>query len=310
MVIGVNNLVDIKDLIRKNLPYFFGIIIIAILCIYVLIFKPRATYTLAPRDLDPTYGFLLRDLIAIILQEEMGVDKMGILIWKFYHPFKSQVYNLLFFGLGLDTTILIWIIGTYLLYRWYKGGRTNISQLIWGIVFFIYSITFIGHIFRGLGITWANENISPGNFFLLRFGMIFWAAGSLYGILRLLIEDKKLRIMPSIVVILLGFIWFSFGLFVVQDIEYMMYGFLFAIWIPICFSISYIFFNYGQKSGYAGPKIIFLGYLGLTITYMGWAPWHFSDVIYFYFVWYFLFLLSLVPILIGFIMLAKESEEK
>ena len=58
MVIGVKNLVDIKELIRKNLPYFFGIIIIAILCIYVLIFKPRATYVLAPRVLDPIYGFL------------------------------------------------------------------------------------------------------------------------------------------------------------------------------------------------------------------------------------------------------------
>ena len=71
-----------------------------------------------------------------------------------------------------------------------------------------------------------------------------------------------------------------------------------------------IFYNYGKKSGYSGPKIIFLGYLGLTITYMGWAPWHFSDVLYFYFVWYFLFLVSLVPILIGFLMLAKESEAK
>ncbi|NVM01903.1 MAG: hypothetical protein HWN67_06185 [Candidatus Helarchaeota archaeon] len=305
LVIEVINLEDIKELIRKNMLYFFGIIIIAILCIYVLIFKPHATYATAPRVLDPTYGFLPNRLVG-----GAGLDDIGKLIWALYDPYKAAAYNLIFFGLGLDTTILLWIIGTYLLYRWYKGGRTNISQLVWGIVFFIYSITFIGHIFKGLGNSWANENAAPENFFLLRFGMIFWAAGSLYGILRLLIEDKKLRIIPSIFVMLLGFIWFSFGLFIVRDIEYMMYGFLFAIWIPICFSISYIFFNYGQKSGYSGPKIIFLGYLGLTITYMGWAPWHFSDVIYFYFFWYFLFLLSLVPILIGFMMLTKESEKK
>jgi hypothetical protein len=266
---------NIKELLKEHLIYFIGIIIIAILCVIVLIIKPHGS---APGILDPTIAL--------------------------------QQYNLVTFGLGLDTTIILWIIGLFLLYRWNKGGRSNTSLLIWGLGFLIYSVTFVAHIFRGWGFAWANENSSPENFFLWRFGMILWAGGSLYGILRILTDDKKIQIIPPVVVISAGFTWFIYGLEIVRDIEWMMYGFLFGIWIPICFSISYIFLVYGRKSGTSGPKILFLGYLGLTITYMAWAPWHFGDVVYFYFVWYFLFLLSLIPILIGFILLARESEEK
>ena len=266
-------MVNIKESLIKHLGYFIGIGVIAVLCVIVLVVKPHAS---APDILDPTIG---------------------------------NFYNLVTFGLGLDSTVIIWIIGIFLLYRWNKGRRSNISLFIWGLVFFIYSITFIGHIFKGFGFSWASDS-TPDAFFLWRFGMIIWAGGSLYGILRILSEDKKIQIIPSVAVIGIGFTWFSYGLFVVGDIEWMMYGFLFAIWIPICFSISYVFLVYGRKSNTTGPKILFLGYLGLTITYMGWAPWHFGDVIYFYFVWYFLFLLSLIPILIGFILLARESEEE
>ncbi len=265
----------LQEIIKNHIVYFIGIGILIAVCIVVLIIKPHAS---APEILDPTL-----------------------------HP-----YNLVTFGLGLDTTVLLWTIGAFLIYRWNQGGRTNISLLVWGIGFFIYSITFIAHIFKGWGYPWANENASSELFFLWRFGMIIWAGASLYGILRIITEKKLLQIVPPVVAMGTSFAWFYYGLFVVEtanNIEWMMYGFLFAIWIPICFSISYIFLIYGRKANISGPKILFLGYLGLTITYMGWAPWHFANVVYFYFVWYFLFLLSLVPILIGFMMLSKETSE-
>ncbi|TFG04650.1 MAG: hypothetical protein EU536_04125 [Promethearchaeota archaeon] len=264
---------NFTKLLKEHIFFFIGIIVIAILCFLVLLLKPHAT---APEILDPAIG----------------------------------PYNLVTFGLGFDTSIILLTIAFYLLNRWNKGGRTNTSLLVWSCGFFVYSSTFIAHIFRGIGFSWANENSSPEIFFLWRFGMIIWAGCSLFGILRILVEDKKTQIIPSLAVIGIGFSWFSYGLLIVRDIEWTMYGFLFGIWIPICFSISYIFFIYGRKSKTTGPKVLFLGYLGLTITYMGWAPWHFPDVIYFYFVWYFWFLLSLIPILIGFIMFSKESEEK
>lgn len=262
-------MVNLKEYMKSHLFYFIGIGIIAILCIIVILIKPIAA---APEILNPS----------------------------------TYPTHLVLFGLGLDSYIIILTIGCFLIYRWFKGGRSNSSLLVWSLGFFIYSITFFGHIFEGLDIAWADDT-APNAFFLWRFGMILWAGASLFGILRILVDDKKKQILPSIAVVGIGFTWFSYGLFVVGDIEWMMYGFLFGIWIPICFSISYIFLLYGRKSNTTGPKILFLGYLGLTITYMAWAPWHLSS---FYFVWYFLFLLSLVPILIGFILLARESEEK
>jgi hypothetical protein len=266
---------DFPKLLKDNIIYFIGIGLIIALSIVVLLVKPHAS---APEILDPTLG---------------------------------NYYNLVTFGLGMDSTILIWLIASFLLYRWIKGGRSNTSLLVWSLGFFIYSVTFVAHILKGWGFSWANENLSPTHFFLWRFGMILWAGGSLYGILRILIKDKKAQILLPVAVICLGFLWFIYGLFFAgysAVIEETMYTFLFAIWIPICFSISYIFLLYGRRSKSSGPKILFIGYLGLTITYMGWAPWHFSNVIYFYFFWYFLFLLSLVPILIGFMLLSKESE--
>jgi hypothetical protein len=269
----------IIELLKTHIIYFIGIGIIIALGALVLIIMPHAS---GPDILDP------------------GVDPL-------IYP---NLYNLVFFGLGLDTTVIILTIGIFLLYRWYKGGKTNASLLFWGLGFFVYSLTFVAHIFRGLGFAWAKESSSPGAFFFWRFGMILWAGASLYGILRILTENKKIQIIPPVAAMGIGFIWFGYGLFGVGDIEWTMYGFLFGIWIPITFSISYIFLYYGRKANVTGPKILFLGYLGLTITYMGWAPWHFLDVLYFYFVWYFLFLLSLVPILAGFMMLSKQAGEE
>lgn len=258
--------VDFSKLIKDNLIYFIGISLIIALSIAVLLIRPVAS---AP-----------------------------------------NISNLLLFGLGLESTILILLIASFLLYRWIKGGRTNTSIIIWSLAFFIYSVTFFGHILSGWGFAWANEKASAANFFLWRFGMILWVGGSLYGILRILVKEKKVQILPAIAVMALGFIWFIYGLFfsgVGENavIEYTMYYFLFVIWIPICFSISYIFLLYGRRSKSTGPKILFIGYLGLTITYMGWAPWHTNP---FYYFWYFLFSLSLVPILIGFMILSKEAE--
>ena len=266
-------LTDLKETLKSHLMYFIGIGIIIALCVIVLIVKPHAS---APDILDPTIG---------------------------------NFYNLVTFGLGLDTSIILWTIGGYLIYRWNKGARTNRSLLVWGLGFFVYSITFVAHIFRGWGFIWANENTSTELFFLWRFGMIIWAGASLYGILRILTEDLKKQLIPPLLAMAAGFIWFFYGLFIVGDIEWTMYGFLFAIWIPVCFSISYVFLTYGRKAELTSPKILFIGYVGLTITYMGWAPWHFGDVIYFYFVWYFLFLLSLIPILVGFVSLSKETSK-
>ncbi len=213
-------------------------------------------------------------------------------------------------GLGLNSSILIISIGSYLLYRWVKGGRENSSQLVWGVCWLLYSWTFIAHILRAFGIPWANENLSTGNFFLFRWVMIIFAAGIYYGISLVLTENRKLQIIPTVIILGIGFLWFAIGLFVLNSTENMMYIFLFCIWSPILFSLAYTFYLYGRNSTLRSPYLIALGFFGVAVTYLAWAPWHFADVIYLYFIWYFLFQLSLVPILMGFLLLTAESARK
>ena len=249
--------------------YFLGLIIIGIISTYILIILPR-----------------------------------GISI-----PALETTFFL--FGLALNTIILLWCIAGFLLYRWFKTGRINPSLIIWSISFFLYSITFVAHLFRALGYSIANENLSVFHFFMYRWGMIVWAAGILYGLLKILTENKTYQLIPSVVTLILGFAWLILGLFILPSknpIEFTMYLFLNTIWIPVCFTMFYIFAYYGYKTQQNGPKLVALGFFGVMISYYGWAPWHFSDLVYIYFIWYFIFLLSLTPILIGFIVMAVEEK--
>jgi len=255
---------------NRNIIYLIGLMLIAVLDIYILIVLPHG------------------------------------------RPFPLLQSSFFLFGLGLNSTILIWVIALFLIYRWNKTGRKNKSLIYWGFSFLVYSITFIAHIFRALGVQNANENTSGIHFFFLRVGMIIWAAGILYGLLLIVIENKNYQKIPSLMTIGVGLLIFIIGLFIIPSpnpIELTMYYFLFTIWIPICFTMAYIFFYIGIKGKQIGPKIVSIGFLGLMITYMTWAPWHYSDVIYIYFIWYFLFMLSLVPILIGFLVMSVESSK-
>ena len=216
------------------------------------------------------------------------------------------------FGLALNTTILLWWIAGFLLYRWVKTGKKNPSLIIWSISFFIYSITFVAHLFRALGFSIANENLSVFHFFIYRWGMIVWAAGILYGLLKILTENKTYQLIPSVLTLIFGFLWLILGLFIIPSanpIETTMYLFLHTIWIPVCFTMFYIFAYYGYKTKQNGPKLVALGFFGIMISYHGWAPWHFTDLVYIYFIWYFIFLLSLTPVLIGFIVMALEEKQ-
>ena len=210
------------------------------------------------------------------------------------------------FGLGLNSSVLILSIGLYLLYRWIKGGRENSSQLVWGICWILYSWTFIGHILRALGVIWANDKI-PTIFFMFRWVMIIFAAGLYYGISHILTENKKIQIIPSFFIFGVGISWFIIGLFGIGNIETTMYVFLYCIWSPILFSIAYTFYIYGKDAKMKSPYLISLGFIGIGITYLAWAPWHLIS--YLYMIWYFLFQLSLVPVLLGFVLLTSEFKK-
>ncbi|MHA1730821.1 MAG: hypothetical protein ACTSU5_02710, partial [Promethearchaeota archaeon] len=83
------------------------------------------------------------------------------------------------------------------------------------------------------------------------------------------------------------------------------YAFLFLELIPVCITVGYLFLLYGARSGINSTAYLGLGFFGVAGTYAAWAPWHLST---FYYVWFFLFLLALVPILAGFLLLSKDVE--
>ncbi|MEM4347710.1 MAG: hypothetical protein QW802_03900 [Candidatus Altiarchaeota archaeon] len=210
------------------------------------------------------------------------------------------------FGLSMNATIILLWISFYLLYRWNKTNRKNLTNFIWGISFLLYSIVFIGMMLEAFGVEWANSK-RPEIFFMFREFQILWAAGMYLGISKILTKSRILQFLPTILILILGYSWFYHGLLNVKDIEYTMYGFLYGIWIPLCVFLGYLFFLYSKRSKLIAPKYIALGFIAIAFTYTYWAPWHLTK---FYLICFFTYILALIPLLIGFLLIPYESKAK
>ncbi|MBN2153424.1 MAG: hypothetical protein JW839_18360, partial [Candidatus Lokiarchaeota archaeon] len=103
---------------------------------------------------------------------------------------------------------------------------------------------------------------------------------------------------------------FSIGLLALGQVEHTMYAFLYGLWTPLCAAITYFFYLYGRDAKLASPKVIGAGFALLGITYLAWAPWHHTDAIYIYFIWFFAFNISLAIILVGYVLLPYEARAK
>jgi hypothetical protein len=223
-----------------------------------------------------------------------------------YDELASDFY---LFGLALQSVILIYMIGFFLLYRWLKTGKQAISTLAWSIAFLCYGSTFIGLMLQSLGVSWANSS-NPAIFFLFRQTMIWWIGLMYVGIATIMTKSWRKQVIPGIVFIGLGYVVFSIGLLVFNDIEYTMYILLYTFWTPLCAAITYCFYLYGKDSKLASPKIIGIGFALLGVTYLAWSPWHHPDVIYIYYIWFFMFNISLAIIMVGYVMLPYEARAK
>jgi len=208
------------------------------------------------------------------------------------------------FGLSLNSTILLIAIGGFLICRWAK--KKNTTNLIWGVSFLLYSIVFVGLMLQAHGVAWANQKL-PHIFFAFRQFMILWAAGMTYGLLKIFTNNKKFQIALPALIVLAGYSWFWYGLMKVADIEYTMYGFLFGIFIPVAVFLAYLFWRFAHQNKLISLKFVAGGFLGIALTYGLWAPWHLTKV---YALCFFGYELSLVPLLIGFILLPWEQKSK
>jgi len=209
------------------------------------------------------------------------------------------------FGLSLISFVILIFISVYILHRWNITGRVNVTNLVWGVSFFLYSLLFLGLMLQALGFPYANMKL-PKFFFIWRQFQILWAAGMYYGTTKIITKNSLVQKIPTMLIVFFGYLWFIYGLFfsnVSVPIEYMMYGFLHFIWIPINALLAYLFILFAKKSKLKSPYFLSMGFSGIAITYMMWAPWHLTK---FYFVCFSLFTLSLVPLLIGFLMIPLE----
>ncbi|MFH0962195.1 MAG: hypothetical protein V1820_05945 [archaeon] len=234
---------------------------------------------------------------------------VGGILAMIYKPLLPEVEILKgtfwLFGLSLQATVIILWIGGYLLYRWNLGKRKNSTQLVWGVSFLLYSVVFIGMALQALGFGFADAKL-PWIFFVYRQFMILWLAGIYWGLAGIVFakENRLARILPTAAILLIGYGIFANGLFIVKDVEYTMYSFLYLLFVPVCFILSRIFWKYAQLASATFARYLSIGFAGIGITYLAWAPWHKTT---FYFVWFFLYVLSLIPLLVGFLGAGQKS---
>ncbi len=240
-----------------------------------------------------------------------------MVITRFQLPPVKELGTLFYlFGLSLQALVILWAISFYLLYRWWRGGRQNKVNLIMGLSFLVYSWVFIGTLLQSfvnpengeLLFFFADLN-DPFWFFVFRQAHIWWAAGMWYACSLLLTTDRRLQILPSLGIIMVYYAWFVYGLLILKDTLVTMYGFLFLAWIPVNFVIAYMFFLYGRQSDLVSPKFLAAGFVTLGVIYGTWGPWRESGI-YMYFIMFYIFILTLMVIFVGFFLIPWEREAK
>ncbi|MFX0123236.1 MAG: hypothetical protein ACFFAE_06320 [Candidatus Hodarchaeota archaeon] len=212
------------------------------------------------------------------------------------------------FGTSLTGFILILIIGGYLLFRYFSRARPLEQapfQLIWGLSFLIYSITLLGLVLQAWGFDFADMT-DPVIFLVWRTPMILWVAGMWIGVTSLHTDSPQITYLSALLIFLLGESWFFIGLILLRDIELTMYGFLYWEFVPMAFILAILWYNYGKGAGLHSPKVISAGFTLFGIAYLAWAPWHFEDLQYVWFIWFNVYLVSLAILLTGFYALPKE----
>lgn len=257
---------DVSDFITRNSGYIVVIIIIYMMTTLIVIAKP--------------HGFSVPEI--------------------------TTSYDL--FGASLTGFRLILIIGGYLLYRYFTKARPLEQapfQLIWGSSFLIYSITLLGLLLQAWGFDFADMS-DPFFFLIWRTPMILWVAGMWIGVTRLLTDNTKCIYLSALLILILSQVWFFIGLILLSDIEITMYGFLYWIFVPMAFILAILWYNYGKGAELNSPKVITAGFTLFGIAYLAWAPWHFEDLKYIWYVWFNVYLVSLALLLTGFYALPKE----
>ena len=210
------------------------------------------------------------------------------------------------FVLSLQAFLLLLASAVVLYNTWLQGNRKNEAHVFWAVGFALFSALFMGLMLDAMGIRLADMHI-PSVFFMWRQLMIISLALLYYGISKVVFKKNILSKLPTALIVIAGYAIFVYGLLLgPKDIEWTMYGFLTLVFVPVSLLISYLFYIYWRETRMKSPGYLSLGFMGVAITYMAWAPWHTTK---FYFVWFGLFVLSLVPLLVGIVMIRERTVE-
>lgn len=242
------------------------------------------------------YKFVVAVAIVVVL------DVLVLTYRPIFSPWPVIETTYTLFSFSVQGTLLLYAIGGFLLHRWLATGRQNTSTLCFGIAFCVYGVLLVGLVCQALGFPWADMT-DPALFFAWRHVMILWAALMYHGLARIVTKNRKIRVYPAVAIVASGYAIFVWGLLFVGDIELMMYAFLYSVWSPVCFLLVYLFWLFSKKVGISAPKIIAVGFVCLSTTYLFWAPTHGT---YNYWLIYALFNVSNALILIGFVILPYQ----
>jgi len=227
-----------------------------------------------------------------------------------YKPLFNEVLTLKdtypMFALSFQAFLLLLACAVVLYKTWLQGNKRNKAHIFWAAGFALYAAMFFGLMLEAMGVSFANMHI-PSIFFMWRQLMIIWAALVYYGISEVVFKNNALSKIPTALILVVGYAIFAYGLlFGPKNIEWTMYGFLALVFVPVCFLVSFLFYIYWKEAHIQSPGYLSLGFLGIGLTYLAWSPWHMTN---FYFIWFALFVLSLVPTLVGIIMIRHRTDE-
>lgn len=248
------------------------------------------------------YFFILQ-IVAFLLA-------ISMLIYKPVGPHTTlltETYPL--FSLANISAIALFFIGGHFIVMWYRRYRENMSFLLWGIAFIVYSFLFIGLCLYAMGYDWADMS-SPKVFFLFRQTMIIFLTLIYFGTVIRLTEDKFSRYVLSLLILTGGYTIFIYGLPILGDIEWTMYAFVYLFLIPVSLFISYIFYLYYKFSSLNASLLISIAWIYYAISYAFWSPLHYPETMHLWYVSFSHFTLSIMLMLLGYMLLPYELRIK
>ncbi|MHA2328406.1 MAG: hypothetical protein ACXACR_07785, partial [Candidatus Hodarchaeales archaeon] len=158
----------------------------------------------------------------------------------------------------------------------------------------------------GWGFIFADMS-DPLTVLFWRTPMIIFVIGMWIGISSFFTDNPKINYIPALFIFVIGESWFFIGMVLLNDIELAMYGFLYGAFIPMMFSLAYLWYRYNKDTDFSSTSLVALGFLLVGVIYSVWTPWHNESLNELYLIFFTLLNVAFVLIFRGFANFTKEE---